>query len=76
MAYISNPSASFGEKISIALSKAAYAVFNFLADLTNAQSRLDQIEAMQRMSDDDLMKRFHIKREDIVHHVFRDKMMY
>lgn len=76
MAYISShphsPLASVGHAISVA----ANAVFNFLADITNADARLRAVEALQAMSDEELMSRYHIKRDEIVAHVFRDKMMF
>ena len=76
MAYISSPTTGFGATILSALASTADAVFNFLADLTSANARMAQIEAMQRMSDEDLMTRYNITRDRIVHYVFRDKMMY
>ncbi|MEM7441165.1 MAG: hypothetical protein AAF393_16330 [Pseudomonadota bacterium] len=76
MAYISSPSASFGEKALASLSNGFESVLRFLADLSNAQSRMDMIERMQRMSDEDLMSKYRIERKDIVQHVFRDKMMF
>ena len=44
--------------------------------ITEADSRLRAVEALQAMSDEELMSRYRIKREEIVRFVFRDKMMF
>lgn len=78
MAYVSSSHTSrdlLGTVLA-ALKKAGNAIFNFLADLTTAQARLDQIEALQRLSDEELERRYRIKRSEIVQFVFRDKMMF
>lgn len=48
------------------------ALFNAIAE---AQSRADQIERLQALSDQELAKRG-LTRDRIVHHVFRDKLGY
>ena len=76
MAYISSPSVSFGDKALSAVSNAFGAVARFLVDISNAQSRMDMIERLQAMSDEELMAKYQIKRSAIVQHVFPDKMMF
>lgn len=75
MAYISTETRGFGATIMTAMAATADAVFNFLTDVSNARARMAQVERMQRMSDEELMKTYRITREEIVFHVFHDKMM-
>lgn len=75
MAYISTEHRGFGATILSALASTADAVFNFLTDVTDAKARIAQVERMQAMSDEDLMAKYRIHRNEIVQYVFRDKMM-
>ncbi|WP_417209187.1 DUF1127 domain-containing protein [Antarctobacter sp.] len=48
-------------------------IFNVLMAIAEANPRLKEVERLNAMSDDQLARRG-LKREDIVHHVFRDCM--
>ena len=62
----------FGKKVAGAFS-AVFAHFVALIDAYGeARSRVDQVQRLQAMSDEALAKRG-IKRDQIVHHVFRDQ---
>ena len=76
MAYISSNPNSPLAGLGNVLSNVFNTVFDFLADLTNADARMRAVQALQAMSDEELMTRYHIKRDEIVAHVFRDKMMF
>lgn len=76
MAYVSSNPNSALAGLGNVLSNVVNAVFNFIADMTNADARMRAVQALQSMSDEELMTRYHIKRSEIVAHVFRDKMMF
>ncbi|MCP5086749.1 MAG: hypothetical protein GY952_08115 [Rhodobacteraceae bacterium] len=50
------------------------AVTGFFASVAEAQSRSHEIQHLNSMSDADLMRMYGIERDQIVRHVFRDKM--
>lgn len=51
------------------------AVWDFLVAVGEANSRIHRIEALQRLSDAELARRG-IRREDILRHVFADRMFF
>ncbi len=51
------------------------AVWNFLVAVGEANARVHRIEALQRLSDAELARRG-IRREDIVRHVFADRLFF
>ncbi|MEM6619767.1 MAG: hypothetical protein AAF761_10050 [Pseudomonadota bacterium] len=75
MAYISASASGFGATLRSVMANMGHAIFDFFADVSNSHARLDQIERMQRMSDETLKARFGIARTEIVAYVFRDKMV-
>ncbi|WP_204115436.1 DUF1127 domain-containing protein [Shimia biformata] len=61
--------------IKSALAAPFVAVGNFLVKLAEANSRVQKVERLNAMSDDEL-KKIGLRREDIVRHVFRDYMVF
>ena len=53
----------------------ADALTSWFVAMMESSSRFDQIERLQRKSDDELAA-MGLRRDDIVRHVFRDRMMY
>ena len=51
------------------------AVWSFLVAVGEANGRVHRVEALQRLSDAELARRG-IKREDIVRHVFADRIFF
>lgn len=51
------------------------AVWDFLVAVGEANSRVYRIEALQRLSDAELARRG-IRREDIIRHVFADRLFF
>ncbi len=63
---------SLWAQIRHALAVPFIAIGNFMVQAMNANGRLDQIERLQAMSDEDLAK-IGIRRTEIVTYVFRDR---
>ena len=59
MAYISSNPNSPLAGLGNVLSNVFNTVFDFLADLTNADARMRAVQALQAMSDEELMTRYH-----------------
>jgi uncharacterized protein YjiS (DUF1127 family) len=57
-----------------AILRGANAVLNALMAIGETSGRMRQIDALQRKSDEELAK-MGLKREEIVHHVFRDHLI-
>ena len=76
MAYVSSHASTPFAGVAHALSTAFNAVFDFVASVSEADKRIRAVEALQAMSDEELMTRYRIERGQIVHFIFRDKMMF
>lgn len=50
-------------------------IVNWFATVMESSSRFEQIERLQRKSDAELAQ-MGLRRDEIVRHVFRDRMMY
>ncbi|SPJ25380.1 hypothetical protein [Palleronia abyssalis] len=75
MAYVQTHSAEFQSSRPSFLSRARAAIARGFAYWIEANSRADRIAALEAKSDADLA-RMDLRREDIVRHVFRDRMVF
>ncbi|SFH08576.1 hypothetical protein SAMN04488020_106195 [Palleronia marisminoris] len=72
MAYIRTHAHHDGPGI---FARIGHAVATWFVEVMESSSRFDQIERLQRKSDDQLAE-MGLRRDEIVRHVFRDRMMY
>lgn len=65
--------ASAGFSLSGLISSIGSSIYSFLISMAEAQSRVQQVEFLQSLSDEELSKRG-LTRERIVHRVFADSV--